>query len=51
MYRERYRAFTSKAIHQGAVSADSYPFKKYKSKFQTPTGKTGNQHRKNRRDP
>ena len=38
MYMRTFRAIYNKAIHQGAVSADSYPFKKYKIKSE-PTAK------------
>tara|TARA_R110000744_G_scaffold169820_1_gene287856 strand:+ start:187 stop:1401 length:1215 start_codon:yes stop_codon:yes gene_type:complete len=38
MYMRTFRAIYNKAIHQGVVSADSYPFKKYKIKSE-PTAK------------
>jgi site-specific recombinase XerD len=38
MYMRTLRAIYNKAIHQGVVSADSYPFRKYKIKSQ-PTAK------------
>ena len=38
MYMRTFRAIYNKAIHQGVVSADSYPFRKYKIKSQ-PTAK------------
>ena len=38
MYMRTFRAIYNKAIHQGLVSADSYPFKKYKIKSE-PTAK------------
>ncbi|MCK0148239.1 site-specific integrase [Arenibacter sp. F26102] len=38
MYMRTFRAIYNKAIHQGVVSVDSYPFRKYKIKSQ-PTAK------------